>query len=114
MGQNTRREPQDLVRDRTHLETDIAFATELQEVRVLVEGEAVADAFGAEEDGVEEVFVGSVAVAEGLAGVEEEWEVDVFEAAVFAEPEEVWEVVFVRAAEVFLADEVEAWGWLVC
>lgn len=41
---------------------------------MFVEGETVTDAFGVEEEGVEEVFVGGVAVAECLACVEEEGE----------------------------------------
>lgn len=54
---------------------------------MFIERETVADAFGPKEDCVEEVFISRIAVAEGLARVEEERNIHVFLFAVFAEPE---------------------------
>lgn len=101
-------EPQHLVADGAALYEDSFLLDHVDEERVLVEAEAVADAAGAEEEGVEEVFVDAVAVAEGFARVEEEGDVDAFDGALFAEPEEFWEERGEGAAGVFLADEVEA------
>jgi len=55
---------------------------------VLVEGESMAEATSPEGDGVEKVFVHGVAVAEGLASMEEEGDVEAFFSAALLEPEE--------------------------
>jgi hypothetical protein len=75
---------------------------------VLVEGEAVAEATSSESDGIEEVLVNAVAIAEGFAGVEEEGDAEAFFGAALLEPEEEKGEGGEGAAEVFLADEVVA------
>ena len=99
-------QPEDLVGDRARLDEDLLLLDHVDEERVLVEGESVTDAAGAEEDGVEEVFVHRVAVAEGLACVEEEGDVDSGFGTLLAEVEEERGEVGEGAAEIFLSDDV--------
>lgn len=75
---------------------------------VLVKRKPVANAFGPEENSIKEVFVGGVAVAERFAGMEEKWDINHFLAAILTEPEDLGDKLLVRAAEVFLADQVKA------
>lgn len=92
----------------TRLDEDLLLLDHVDEEGVLVEGESMADAAGAEEDSVEEVLVDRVAVAEGLACVEEEGDVDTGFGALFTEVEQEGGEIGERAAEVFLSDEVVA------
>jgi len=68
----------------------------------------VADPAGAQEQGVEQVVIGRVAVAERLAGVEEEGNLDALHGALLPEPEELGKQVGQGAAVILGANEVVA------
>ena len=73
---------------------------------MLVQAEAVANPPCAEDDGIEEVFVRTIAVTKRLTGVEVEWYVYTFLSAALFEPEKLRCEVGKRSAEVFLSDKV--------
>lgn len=108
MAHDTRGIAQHLVGDRAALDQYPLLLHHVDEQRVLVEGEGVAQPSRAEEHGVEEVVVRGVAVAEALAGVEEEGDVDALGGAGAAEPEELGREVLKRAAKIFLSYQVVA------
>ena len=106
--EDARGQPEHFVRDRARFDQDLFLADHGDQQRVFVEREAVADAACAEQDRVEEVVVGQIAVAEAFAGVEEEGDFEGLLGAGLAEPEEEWDEGDQRSAFVFLRDEVEA------
>jgi uncharacterized metal-binding protein YceD (DUF177 family) len=69
MPTDPRRQSQDLIRDGADLDTDTALLHLGHDVGVARQGEAVADALRAEQQGVEQVAVGVGADVERLATV---------------------------------------------
>ena len=109
MPADARRQSEDLVGDGAELDADFVFFHLLHDVRVPGQGEAVADAFCAEQQGVVEVAVGVGALVERLAAVEEEGDGYVVGGAFGLELEELFGEVAQRMAFALLADEVEAY-----
>lgn len=72
MPTDPRRQPQDLIRDGTDLDTHAALLHLGHNVGMARESEAVADALRAEQQGVEQVAVGIGADVERLAAVQQE------------------------------------------
>jgi hypothetical protein len=108
VGENGSGQTQNLIRDGTRLDEDFLLLDHVDQKRMLVQTEAVADTAGAEEDCVEEVLVCGRAIAKAFTCVEEKGDVNAFLETALFEPEELWEEIGERTAKVFLSDHVEA------
>lgn len=99
-------EAQDLVGDGAALDEDALLLDQVDQQRVLVQAEAVPDAPRPQQHRVEQVVVRLRPRAQALARVEEEGQDDALLRALPQEPHDLRQQVAVRAAQVFLADQV--------
>ena len=99
-------EAEDFVADGAALDEDALLLDEVDEERVLVQTEAVADTPRAQKHGVVQVVVCLAPRTQTLARVEEEGDVDALLGALLAEPEEFREEVAQGPAAVLLSDQV--------
>lgn len=99
---------QDFVRDRADFHHDTILDHLINQPRVLVQGETVSDTACTEEDGIEQVFVGRVSIAESFARVEEERNREVRLLGLLLEPDQFGCHIGKRTAQVFLSDHIVA------
>jgi hypothetical protein len=102
-----RTQAQDLVRDWTRLNCNIALFTKLHEEWVLSDAEAVADALGAEQYHIVEVGIRIAAMVVGLACVEDEREIEPKGCYFCAHGDELWYPCLVWVASILLPMHVE-------
>lgn len=95
---------QDLVGDGADLDADTALLHPAHDVGMARQGEAVADALRAEQQGVEQIAVGVGADVERLAAVQEEGDLDLRGLAEGLEPKELLREGFEGLAFAFFAD----------
>lgn len=100
------RQAQNLVGDGAALDEDATVSDCLDEARMLVEGEAVSNAAGSQEQGIKDVVVGGIAVSERLASMEEEGYLEALEDALLPEPKELRKQVGQWTARVFGTNKV--------
>lgn len=101
---HARRQAEDFVGDGADLDADPVLLHHLHDVGVPREREAVADALGAEQQGVDQVAVGVGADIQRLAAVEQEGDVGPGSRAEVLELEKLLREVFERPALALLAD----------
>jgi hypothetical protein len=86
MRHDTCRIAKDFIGNWTGLHEDVLLFAVIDEERVFIEGECVAETTGAQEDGGVEVLIGGCSATDGFAGVQEERDVYVLSGAFFLEP----------------------------
>lgn len=78
----------------------------VDEKRVLIEGETMANSSGPKENGIKQVLVGITSITKRLSSVEEERNFNPFLNALLFKPEEFWKQIFQRSTWVLLADQI--------
>lgn len=102
-------ETQNLIRYWASLNRDVSLLAELHQQRVLDEAEAVPDALGPEENGIEEVRVRVASMIKGLTRMEDERQIEVQCLDLGSHFEDFWNPMREWMSRVFLALQIESY-----